>query len=286
MLTMSSISRLVLVMSLLATATSFTTTQVSYGALPRVTDRGSRLSSLFAAAPPEVSGITLKLAIDRQWGVAERAASTSVRFTSPDSLDMVHRLRRDSDAVLIGRATVEDDNPSLTVRRVPLENDAQQPVRIILDTNLSLNSQEYTIFNDGLPTIVYHVDSLDEKKVKEYATEQTKCVGVKLDSDGTLDLRAIVQDMQAQQQFNHVMVEGGPAVARAFLREGLVDRAILVQALQVEFEDPYPSGMMTETLSENGLDFLGDVPGGDGDVLQCWSRSELPWPTEELQDWP
>ncbi len=39
------------------------------------------------------------------------------RFTSSESLDAAHRLRRDLDAVLVGVETVVRDNPSLTVRR-------------------------------------------------------------------------------------------------------------------------------------------------------------------------
>mmetsp|Transcript_23216 Transcript_23216/g.38446 ORF Transcript_23216/g.38446 Transcript_23216/m.38446 type:complete len:287 (+) Transcript_23216:9-869(+) len=278
---------LVTVASLVATATAFT---IPVQHNPFQSAAHGSLAPLFATTPPKtaaVSGITLKLALDRQWGAAERADTNSKpRFTSPDSLDMVHRLRRDSDAVLIGRTTVKDDNPSLTVRRVAMTSAHQQPVRVVLDSNLSLNSNEYTIFNDGLPTIVYHVGSLEDKKVKEYATEQMTCVGVPLDGGGRLDLQAIVEDMQSLRNLNHIMVEGGPAVARAFLKKGLVDRVILVQAMEVEFQDPYPSNMTTETLSQSGLDCLGQVESGDGDILQCWSRSELPWPTKELQDWP
>lgn len=283
---MSVVFRLATVALLVATpATSFTT-PLSRIAQDRsqCANTNRRSSPIFAEMPSDsVSGITLKLALDRQWGVAERAAiPKAARFTSPDSLDMVHRLRRDSDAVLIGRTTVKDDNPSLTVRRVETE---QQPVRVVLDSNLSLQSSDYAIFNDGLPTIVYHVDTLEESKIKEYATDQMTCVGVPLD-EGVLDVKAIVEDMQSAQNLKHVMVEGGPAVARAFLKKGLVDRAILVQAMEVEFQDPYPSGMTNDMLLDNGLDYFGQVEGGDGDVLHCWSRSKLSWPREDLKNWP
>mmetsp|Transcript_16695 Transcript_16695/g.34285 ORF Transcript_16695/g.34285 Transcript_16695/m.34285 type:complete len:189 (-) Transcript_16695:1948-2514(-) len=66
------------------------------------------------------TGITLKIAFDSQGGVADLSSEKSERFTCGESLDMVHRLRRVSDAVLVGRSTVEIDDCTLTVRRVPL----------------------------------------------------------------------------------------------------------------------------------------------------------------------
>merc|ERR1712161_19398 len=93
------------------------------------------------------------------------------RFTSSESLTMVHRLRRDSDAVLVGRGTVQVDDPSLTVRRVPpliqrrrrrrilkgepkqrnekeekveyeYQSNIIQPLRVVLDPSLSILRDE------------------------------------------------------------------------------------------------------------------------------------------------
>ena len=52
-----------------------------------------------------VTGVTLKMAFDSSdaWGVADLSETKSERFTSPESLDMVHRLRRESSAILVGR---------------------------------------------------------------------------------------------------------------------------------------------------------------------------------------
>ncbi|KAH8076305.1 hypothetical protein JL721_298 [Aureococcus anophagefferens] len=77
--------------------------------------------------------VTLKVAVDR-FGAVDDLGGKSGRFTSPASLDCVHRLRRGSDAVLVGVSTVARDDPSLTVRRVdPV--DGAQPLRVVLDPN-------------------------------------------------------------------------------------------------------------------------------------------------------
>ena len=243
----------------------------------------SRITFPLYARNVPITGITVKLAVDSQGGVAEQAKTcASERFTSPTSLDMVHRLRRDSDGVLVGKGTVLADNPSLTVRRVVTNS---QPVRIVLDTHLSLPTHNYAIFNDGLATLVYHADGLKETAVERYATDQTICIGVPLE-DGCLSVRAIVEDLHLHRHLRHVMVEGGPTIVRSFLDHDLVDRIILVQARQVTFQEPLPSGITESLLSDHNFVCLGNVNSGDGDIYQCWSRSNLPWPTENVASWP
>ena len=49
----------------------------------------------------DVAGVTLKIAFDALRGVADLSRDTLKRFTCKESLDMVNRLRRALDAVLI-----------------------------------------------------------------------------------------------------------------------------------------------------------------------------------------
>ncbi len=56
-------------------------------------------------------------------------------ITGEQSAREVHKLRNKVDAILVGRKTVEIDNPSLTTRLS--RGTAKDPIRIILDTDLS-----------------------------------------------------------------------------------------------------------------------------------------------------
>ncbi len=93
---------------------------------------------------------------------------------------------------------------------------------------------------------------------------------------------AIVEDL-ATRGFGHIMVEGGPATARAFLEAGVVDRAILVRA-SVKFETPMPAMMDESTLKRAGLHVIGTTVMGD-DRIEYWTRHNLAWPSENLQMW-
>ena len=235
----------------------------------------------------EITGVTLKMAFDSSsnWGVADLSETKSERFTSPDSLDMVHRLRRESCAVLVGRGTVERDDCSLTVRRVELNEGKEQPVRVIIDPSLSLIDEEYTIFNDELPTIVYHLQSEISKATP---SESVTFVGMKQStyadrSRSSISPSQVVTDLQSRG-IKHLMVEGGPATAKAFLEARVVDRAILVRA-PIEFEIPVPAEMDKDTLKRAGLQMIGTTEMG-GDTVEYWTKNGSPWPAEELRVWP
>lgn len=223
--------------------------------------------------------VTLKMAFDRSWGVADLSEKKSERFTSPGSLDLVHRLRRCSDAVLVGRGTVERDDCTLTVRRVPSRT---QPVRVVVDPRLTLFQQvenPYQLIHDGLPTIVYCADgTMGDLSFSEGVT-----IAPLSEKDGRLAAKDIVQDLK-ERGIRNIMVEGGPATARCFLNEKMVERAILIRA-PLNFETPFPSHITTQAIKDAGLQFLGSSLC-DGDTVEYWSRPDLPWPTDELTDWP
>eukprot|EP00592_Proboscia_alata_P017594 CAMPEP_0194396374 /NCGR_PEP_ID=MMETSP0174-20130528/124953_1 /TAXON_ID=216777 /ORGANISM="Proboscia alata, Strain PI-D3" /LENGTH=111 /DNA_ID=CAMNT_0039192431 /DNA_START=875 /DNA_END=1207 /DNA_ORIENTATION=- len=82
-----------------------------------------------------------------------------------------------------------------------------------------------------------------------------------------LSPKAIVEDLSSRG-INHIMVEGGPATALAFLQDNLVDRAIIVKA-PIQFKDPVPSSISEEEICQAGLVKLGQMDSG-GDTIEWW----------------
>jgi diaminohydroxyphosphoribosylaminopyrimidine deaminase/5-amino-6-(5-phosphoribosylamino)uracil reductase len=56
-------------------------------------------------------------------------------ISGPDSRRLAHRMRADSDAVVVGAGTARADDPRLTAR---LAGVTRQPLRVVLDTRLEL----------------------------------------------------------------------------------------------------------------------------------------------------
>ena len=261
--------------------------------------------------PINVEGVTLKMAFDTGYAVADSSELKSERFTCPESLDLVHKLRRNSDCVLVGKGTVVRDDCTLTVRRVELFDGKKQPVRVVIDSKLQILDDHgdgddelkkeqtgYKMLKDGLETIVYH--SCQDNQLSDFHANnqnlQVVNVGVSISASKTtstasmnvsmISPKKIIQDLNAKN-INHIMVEGGPATAIQFLKEKVVDRAILIRA-PVTFIDPVPSGMKDDMLREAGLvrlELEDELMCGD-DTVEYWVREGDNWPTPNVADWP
>ena len=228
----------------------------------------------------------MKIAVDENGGAADLAADKSERFTCSESLDMVHRLRAASQAVLVGRGTVVADNPSLTIRRIPAE---RQPLRVVLDPHGSLLDEwrNYQLFTDGWKTVVFYGEGeLDtsNKDLPDSVTFVPAPLLVQGSDHKSLSVTAIVHELSKSFGVEDLMVEGGPATARRFLDEKLIDRCLIVRA-PISFLQPLDAGLTNDALEQAGLQYLGTAPSGV-DAIDYWSRPELPWPTRELTEWP
>ncbi len=126
------------------------------------------------------------------------AADGSSRWVSNEAARRdTHRLRSECDVVLAGTGTVLVDDPQLTVRDevdAPLPR-ARQPLRVVMGLR-------------GIPATSRVLDDHDE----------TVHLRTRDPEDALTSLYA--RDIQ------HVFLEGGPRLAAAFLRAGLVDEVV------------------------------------------------------------
>jgi diaminohydroxyphosphoribosylaminopyrimidine deaminase/5-amino-6-(5-phosphoribosylamino)uracil reductase len=156
-------------------------------------------------------------------GRSAAADGSSRWITSPEARGEVHRLRAECDAILVGTGTVLADNPQLTVRDAAGEplGRGHRPLRVVMGRR-------------GVPAEAAVLDGAADTLVLN-----------------TRDPAAALKRL-LDEDCQHVLLEGGPTLAGAFLREGLVDRVIAYLA-------PALLGAGPAALSDAGVGTIADA---------------------------
>lgn len=132
-------------------------------------------------------------------------------ISSDNSKTIVQQWRAHEDAILVGRTTVENDNPKLTVREV----EGRNPVRVILDPNLKLDSQ-HNIFDKSSKTIIANL-ILEQKKDNIIYLKCNK-------KDMILSLLKYLH----QIEISSIIVEGGFNTLSSFINNNYWDEARII----------------------------------------------------------
>ncbi|WP_233521862.1 bifunctional diaminohydroxyphosphoribosylaminopyrimidine deaminase/5-amino-6-(5-phosphoribosylamino)uracil reductase RibD [Streptomyces triticagri] len=150
------------------------------------------------------------------------AADRSSRWiTSAESRADVHRLRAESDAVVVGSGTATADDPHLAVRGVP---GAVQPLRVVVDTHASAVRDGARILDDAAPTLVAVAQDATAPSWAADSTALAELLRLPRAARG-LDVTALLTALH-QRDVRSVLLEGGPTLAGAFVAAGAVDRVI------------------------------------------------------------
>lgn len=175
--------------------------------------------------------VALKMASSLDGQVALRSGE-SQWITGPESREYVHYLRACYDAVLVGKGTVEFDDPSLNIRHSSI---AKKNKVIVIDAEGDLLHR----FSELKMTEVHDLEDLfwcisselaDEAKKKlEKLPKGPRVLFVKTKVAGDLDLQDLLSQLYTLG-LRSVLVEGGAFTASSFINCSLVNRLYLFQA--------------------------------------------------------
>ncbi|MCL2761916.1 MAG: bifunctional diaminohydroxyphosphoribosylaminopyrimidine deaminase/5-amino-6-(5-phosphoribosylamino)uracil reductase RibD [Treponema sp.] len=219
------------------------------------------------------------------------APNGSARWISDEAARrMVHRLRSEYDAVLIGRGTALADDPELTVRLVKGRN----PRRVILDSRLAIpETAKLFSLPDPEKTIIVHSHNANPRKAanlhslgvelipiisrqgaEAQRTQRGRKVGGGVlrnnaaiylpsssafsasprlceSSSQALPLQEVLAAL-GERGIQSILVEGGAGIFASFLREGLWDRLSIIIA-------PIMLGGGLNAVSGLGIDSMDQV---------------------------
>ncbi|MEO6218265.1 MAG: bifunctional diaminohydroxyphosphoribosylaminopyrimidine deaminase/5-amino-6-(5-phosphoribosylamino)uracil reductase RibD [Sphingomonas sp.] len=183
--------------------------------------------------------VTLKLAMALDGAVA-MADGTSRWITGPEARAHAHLERARHGAILVGRGTVEADDPALDVRLAGLEG--RSPARWVLSNTLP---HSYHPRESGGPSPGVSAGD-DGREMGQHRVEHAP--HVQGSSGGRSDPVLFRRDDKKEEGgdqwgvltapagivglkgVDHLLVEGGAQTAAAFLADDLVDRLLLYRA--------------------------------------------------------
>ena len=186
-----------------------------------------------------------------------------------------HLLRARADAILVGRGTVEADNPTLTCRLPGMGK--YSPLRIILDSNLSLPEETSLAQSlDQVPLWVFAAQDAPTPNSQRLEELGIRVFKVERDEQGSLSPEEILVTL-AGQGITRLLIEGGPAVSGSFWNSGLVDEIYVYQGTKSAGNSGL-AALASKGLDEivNSADFtVQDQFNLDADILTIYRRTGL-----------
>ena len=184
-------------------------------------DKARRLNEVFikyiTTGLPFV-GIKVAMSLDGKIGTM---TGESHWITGEKSRQFVHRLRDQSDVILVGIETVLKDNPRLTTRVEGSEG--KDPVRVIVDSSARLPLDARVVeTSSSARTILAVTNQAPPDKCR--ALEDRGVEILTLPSlHGRVDVTYLMKQL-AERELTTVLVEGGGTLNYSLLEQSLVDK--------------------------------------------------------------
>lgn len=170
-------------------------------------------------------------------GLVARKNYDSKWISNARSRQLVHKMRAEEDAILVGKNTAHFDNPALTVR----DWYGRNPVRIVLDKSRTLDS-ELNLFDGEVETLCF-------TSVSQPNSSKFTCV-----VQEEITPASILSELH-ERKIQSLIVEGGSTTLQQFIDAGYWDEARIFTSETLFGEGiaaPVISGGVQETLDVQG----------------------------------
>ena len=167
--------------------------------------------------------LSLKVAVTLDGKIAT-GSGNSKWITGPNARQLVHRLRHEHQAILIGSETLLKDNPSLNTRDI---HQGISPIKVILDGRARMPRQAKCLRDNESKTIW-----VVGRKAPEPDWELPSNL-IRLTSPGVRPEISWVLSQLENFDIHSILVEGGAQIHASFLKSKLVDKIYLFLAPRV-----------------------------------------------------
>ena len=142
------------------------------------------------------------------------------KFSSSQDYIRLHKLRSVVDGILVGKNTVMQDNPLLTVRYTKGKN----PVRIILDSLGGISSKSKILqTSNEIPTIIVVSKKITKSNLKKLHKFP---VDVIIAGEHSVNIKSLLRKL-SDKKITTILVEGGGTINWEFIKQNLFDELII-----------------------------------------------------------
>ena len=163
------------------------------------------------------------------------------KLSSKADKNRIHKLRSKVDAILIGKNTAKLDDPILSSHNIKKKN----PIRIILDSNATIRTNSKILKTCSKISTIIAVSKKarkkDLQKLEKFSVQVIVC------GNYTVNIKKLLGILK-RKGIKNILVEGGGTTNWAFVKENLVDEAIITIT-------PYLVGGITATTLVDGDGF-------------------------------
>ena len=207
--------------------------------------------------------VQVKMALAADGSVPRGGGGAAVFVTCPEARALGHLMRAQVDAIVVGRGTVEADNPDLTCRLPGLAG--RSPRRVVLAKDgVALAGTRLAASAGIVPLTIFTGPDANAAKISAMrlagADVQTALV-----VGGDLWLPSVLERLAADG-VTRLLIEGGPAVWRAIAKSGLVDEVALFVAGSNDMNDEVALGFASHQLGSLALSAAGHRPIGSDTI--------------------
>jgi len=163
-------------------------------------------------------------------GYIDTATDERLVLSNDADFDRVDAVRADSDAILVGAATIRNDNPRLLVRAPSRRAErvarglSPTPIKVTVTSRAELDPCATFFVTGEIEKLVYcRTDAVAE------ARRRLGAVATVVDGGRPILMRRVAEDLSARG-VRRLMVEGGGTLHHQFLTEGIADELQLVVA--------------------------------------------------------
>ncbi|MBR9700137.1 bifunctional diaminohydroxyphosphoribosylaminopyrimidine deaminase/5-amino-6-(5-phosphoribosylamino)uracil reductase RibD [Candidatus Woesearchaeota archaeon] len=200
--------------------------------------------------------VTLKAGYD---GKLSAAVEKSKIVKGKEIMKVIHTLRDEIGVSMMDFQSIKKENPTVDAKIVR----GDDLMKLIIDPQLSISPKAKVMDKPDL-VIIACSERAPKAKIKKFETMGVHFILTKT-KNKMVDLKKVLKQV-AKHGYNHVLLEGGPELTAAMLKEGFVDKVALFGSPKI----------VNETVEKISVKELGrDIPIQDFSIEKIGKNNLL-----------